>query len=124
MQGLHQLRKIDDEKFYDICKDTYVENIVNDLFLGYDTNLEENGLNISGGQKQRIILARALLKDSKIILIDEGLNAIDVQLEKNILRNIFEKYKDKTFIIVSHRTNNMELYDKVYKIDKGILINA
>lgn len=122
--NIKQLRKIDDEKFYDICKDTYVENIVNDLFLGYDTNLEENGLNISGGQKQRIILARALLKDSKIILIDEGLNAIDVQLEKNILRNIFEKYKDKTFIIVSHRTNNMELYDKVYKIDKGILINA
>ena len=114
-------RNIEHQKFLEICNLTYVDEIVKDLFLDYDTKLEENGLNISGGQRQRIILARALLKESSIILIDEGLNAIDINLERKILKNIFKKYPDKTIIIVSHRLENMDLYDKVFKIKRGNL---
>ena len=112
-------RNINDNEFMKICKLTYVEDITKEMFLGMDTKLEENGQNISGGQRQRIILARALLKPANIILIDEGLNAIDINLERKILKNIFTEYKDKTFIIVSHRTENMDLYDKIIKIKKG-----
>ncbi len=112
-------RNIDSKEFMRICKLTYIEDITNRMFLGMDTKLEENGQNISGGQRQRIILARALLKPANIILIDEGLNAIDINLERKILKNIFNEYKDKTFIIVSHRTENMDLYDKIIKIEKG-----
>ena len=112
-------RNINDNEFMKICKLTYVEDITKEMFLGMDTKLEENGQNISGGQRQRIILARALLKPANIILIDEGLNAIDINLERKILKNIFTEYKDKTFIIVSHRTENMDLYDKIIKIEKG-----
>ena len=116
-------RNIKHEKFIEICNLTYVNEITKKLFLEYDTKLEENGLNISGGQRQRIILARALLKKSNIILIDEGLNAVDINLERKILKNIFNKYKDKTIIIVSHRLANIDLYDKVIKIQQGIILD-
>ena len=87
----------------------------------YDFNLEENGANISGGQRQRIILARSLLKNSKIVLIDEGLNEIDINLERKILKNIFSYYKDKTIIIISHRLENIDLYNRVINIEKGLI---
>jgi len=112
-------REIDEKKFIDICNITYTNEIVKENPLAYDYRLEENGANISGGQRQRIILARALLKDSKIILIDEGLNEIDINLERKILKNIFIYYKDKTIIIVSHRLDNMDLYNRVIKIESG-----
>ena len=114
-------RKIGDLEFVDVCRLVYVDEIVKDKFLGYDTKIEENGQNISGGQRQRIILARALLKQGNIILIDEGLNAVDVDLERKILKNIFKKYVDKTIIIVSHRLENMDLYNKVVRLNKGLL---
>ena len=117
-------REVDDLEFIDICKLVYVDEIVKDKFLGYDTKIEENGQNISGGQRQRIILARALLKHGNIILIDEGLNAIDVDLERKILKNIFKKYVDKTIIIVSHRLENMDLYNRVLKLNNGSLDNV
>ena len=112
-------RSIDDKSFINVCNMLYVNEIIKDNILSYDYSLEENGANISGGQRQRIILARALLKNSKIILIDEGLNEIDINLERKILKNIFAYYKDKTIIIVSHRLDNMDLYNKVINIEKG-----
>ncbi len=114
-------RNIDDKEFLKVTKITRVDEIINNSLLGYDMILEENGFNISGGQKQRIILARALLKKSNIILIDEGLNQIDINLERKILKDIFRVYKNKTIIIVSHRKENIDLYDKVIKISNGKL---
>ena len=81
--------------------------------------LEEGGANISGGQRQRIALARALARNSKIIMIDEGLSQMDINLERKILKNIFNNYKSSTIIIVSHRLDNMDLYDKVIRVEKG-----
>ena len=112
-------RDIDEKDFIEVCNLTYVSDIVNDKEVSYDYQLEENGVNLSGGQRQRIVLARSLLKESKIILIDEGLNEIDISLERKILKNIFKKYKDKTIIIVSHRLDNMDLYDMVIELEKG-----
>ena len=114
-------RKINNNEFQKLCKLLYIDKIVKNMYLGYETKLEENGNNISGGQKQRIILARSLLKKGNIILIDEGLNAIDINLERKILKNIFNKYKNKTIIIVSHRLENMDLYDKVIRINNGFI---
>ena len=95
--------------------------IVKDNILGYDYILEENGINISGGQRQRIILARSLLKNSKIIMIDEGFNQIDIKLEREILLDIFRYFHDRTFIIISHRIENSDLYNRVIKIDNGFV---
>jgi len=114
-------RNVSDSEFVRICRLTYVEDIVRNNLLSYNFRLEENGANISGGQRQRIILARSLLKDSKIILIDEGLNEIDINLERKILKNIFSYYKDKIIIVVSHRHDNIDLYNKVINLENGKL---
>ncbi|MBQ8192777.1 MAG: peptidase domain-containing ABC transporter [Bacilli bacterium] len=114
-------RNIGEVDYLNICKLLHIDEIVKDNILGYDYLLEENGINISGGQRQRIILARSLLKESKVIMIDEGLNQVDIKLEREILKNIFNYFYDKTFIIVSHRKENIDLYDKVIKIDDGVV---
>ena len=87
-----------------------LESVIKKRKLGLQSLIEENGYNLSGGEKQRIILARALLKNPKILLIDEGLNKLDINTERKILKNLFDKLKDKTIIIISHRIDNIDLF--------------
>ncbi len=89
--------------------------------LGYYTLLEENAFNLSGGQKQRLSIARALQK-FEIILIDEGFSQIDVNMERQILKNIFQTYKDKTVIVVSHRLDNLDLFERYIDMHSGKII--
>ena len=110
-------KSISDDEFMKVCKLVYLDEFTNKLFLGYDTKLEEDGLNLSGGQRQRIILARMLLQNKKIMLIDEGLNAIDVNLERKILENIFKEYPNRTIIVISHRMENLDLFSQVVKLE-------
>lgn len=112
-------REISEIDYLNICKILHIDDIVKDNVLGYDYLIEENGINISGGQRQRIILARGLLKSSKIIMIDEGLNQIDIKLEREILQDVFTYLHNKTFIIVSHRRDNNDLYNRIIKIKDG-----
>lgn len=112
-------REISEIDYLNICKILHIDDIIKDNVLGYDYLIEENGINISGGQRQRIILARGLLKSSKIIMIDEGLNQIDIKLEREILQDIFTYFHNKTFIIVSHRRDNNDLYNRIIKIKDG-----
>lgn len=114
-------RDIDYKDFLDMCCYLEVDNIIKDNLLGYDFLLEENGANISGGERQRIILARALFKKGNVILIDEGLSQMDIDLERRVLKRIFSIFKDKMIIVVSHRFNNMDLYDKVFKLKDGMV---
>ncbi len=111
----------DSDKFTNVVKDCYVDEIINNNKLGYNMIIEENGFNISGGQKQRIILSRALLSKFNILLVDEGLNQVDVNLERKILKNIFNRYKDKTIIFVSHRLENLDLYDHFIELENGLI---
>ena len=112
-------QNVNDKDFSNICKIVCLDEFVMKMFLGYDTKLEENGVNLSGGQRQRIILARMLLQNKRVMLIDEGLNAIDVELERKILRNIFEFYKDRTIIVVSHRRENLDLFNQIVEFENG-----
>ncbi|MGE5456203.1 MAG: peptidase domain-containing ABC transporter [Ignavibacteriales bacterium] len=105
----------------EISKLCYIDEIIRDNNLGYNMLIEENGFNISGGQMQRIVLGRTLLKPFKTLLIDEGLNQVDINLERKILKNIFNKYKNKTIIVVSHRLENMDLYDQVIELENGMI---
>ena len=106
----------DEEKIDNVCRDTLVDEIVNSRNTDYNMLLEENGTNISGGERQRVILARALLKESKIYIFDESFSEIDVDRERKIVSNIMKDYKDKTFIVISHRNDNNDLYDKVINL--------
>ncbi|MBQ8730423.1 MAG: ABC transporter ATP-binding protein [Lachnospiraceae bacterium] len=94
---------------------TFIRNMKN----GYDTVLEENGANLSGGQKQRISIARAILKNSDILLLDEPTSALDEETQKHIVQTIEEISKDKTVITIAHRLSTIEGYDKVIDMDKG-----
>ena len=116
-------RNISNKSFLDICNICQVNEIIKNTAMGYDYLVEEGGTNLSGGQKQRIVLARTLLSNKQVILIDEGLNQMDINLERSILKNIFSNYKDKTFIIISHRTENMDLYNKVISFNNGVVNN-
>ena len=73
-------------------------------------------------ERQRIMLARTLLKKFNILIIDEGLNQVDINLERKILKNIFKYFKDKTIIVISHRLDNLDLFDNLVEIEKGVLV--
>ena len=113
-------KEINPDEFYSNAKLCMVDEFIDKKNLAYDTLIEENGFNFSGGEKQRIILARSLLKDSNIYILDEALNQVDIDKERNILINLFNKYPNKTFIYISHRFHNKDLFDKKYKIEDGI----
>ena len=89
---------------------------------GIDTFIGERGVTLSGGQKQRLNIARALLKDSNIILIDDALSNIDVENEKKILSNIYSYKKLKTVIIVSNRISTISSCDQIIVLDNGSLV--
>lgn len=113
------LNNNDQTKLKEITKMCLLDEIIEKNNLGYQTLIEENGFNISGGEKQRIVLARTLMTDFEILLIDEGLNQIDINLERKILKNIFKMYQNKTIIIISHRLDNIDLYDQIIEIENG-----
>lgn len=114
-------RNIDYDKIKNSIEICQVDEIIKNNNLGLNMLIEENGFNLSGGERQRIILCRTLLSEFNILLIDEGLSQIDINLERKILKNIFEIYKNKTIIIVSHRYDNMDLFNHVIRIDKGTI---
>ncbi|MCB9044704.1 MAG: ABC transporter ATP-binding protein [Chitinophagales bacterium] len=86
---------------------------------GYDTVIGERGVMLSGGQKQRLVLARALLKNSPVLLLDESLSAVDTQTEQNILNNLKSYIRDKTTIVITHRIFTGWDFDKIIVLDDG-----
>ena len=88
----------------------------------YETLLGERGVNLSGGQIQRITIARALLKKSKILLLDDCLSSVDAKTEKNILSEIKKNKIDETIIIVSHKISSVMHADLIIVLDKGVII--
>lgn len=103
-------RDISNKKFFDICKVCELESIVNKKNIRYESLIEPSSKNLSGGEVQRIILARALLKDANILILDEALSEVDIKLESKIIKNIRKYFKDKTIIYISHKnqTHNFE----------------
>lgn len=113
-------KNITDEQIIEISKKCFIDEFLNDL--GLNMLIEENGYNLSGGQRQRIILARALLKNFEVLIIDEGLSQIDINLERKILKNLFKMYENKMMIVISHRLDNMDLYDRVIELKNGEIV--
>lgn len=95
---------------------------IDSLKEGYETMIGERGVMLSGGQKQRLVLARALLKNSPILLLDESLSAVDTQTEQNILGNVKDYIADKTVIVITHRIFTSWNFDKVLVLDDGQIV--
>ncbi len=111
----------DDSQFLKVTKMCYIDELISSD-LGYNAIIEENGFNISGGERQRIVLARALMSKFKILIIDEGLNQLDINLERKILKNLFNEYSDKTIIVISHRLDNLDLFDQLVELKDGTIV--
>lgn len=88
----------------------------------YETVLGERGITLSGGQKQRVSIARALIKDAPILLLDDCLSAVDTETEEIILTHLMDFCKDKTTVIVSHRVSSAKNADKIIVLDQGKII--
>ena len=115
-------RNITDELINEVIRICDIDNIIKNNNLGINMLIEENGFNLSGGERQRIVTARSLLNDFDVLIIDEGLNQVDINLERKILEKIIKKYKDKTIIYVTHRDNNLSLFDRYIKLQEGKII--
>ncbi len=97
------------------------DNIV-EFQKGYETILGERGVNVSGGQKQRISIARALMKNAPILILDDSVSAVDTKTEKVILDNLRQNRKGKTTILIAHRISTVEQMDKVIYIEDGQVV--
>ncbi len=96
-----------------------VDGNIREFSQGYDTVLGERGVTVSGGQKQRISIARALLKDAPILILDDSVSAVDTKTERTILHNLRTTREGKTTILIAHRISTIEQMDKVLFIDDG-----
>ena len=101
-----------------------VDSNIKEFKSGYDTVLGERGVTVSGGQKQRISIARALMKDAPILILDDSVSAVDTKTEKTILENLRQTRAGKTTILIAHRISTIEQMDKILFIDDGILAAA
>ena len=107
-----------DEEILKACEKAYLKNFINELPFGLDTILGENGVKVSGGQKQRIAIARAFLKDTKVMVFDESTSSLDNFAQKYVQTSI-DEIKNKTVIIVAHRLSTIINCDKIVFIDEG-----
>jgi ATP-binding cassette subfamily B protein len=101
-----------------------VHDNIAEFTLGYETVLGERGVTVSGGQKQRISIARALMKDASVLILDDSVSAVDVKTEKKILENLRTLRKGKTTILIAHRISTVEKMDKILFIEDGKLVAA
>ena len=96
-----------------------VDDNISQFQQGYETVLGERGVTVSGGQKQRISIARALMKDAPILILDDSVSAVDTKTERAILDNLKQTRQGKTTILIAHRISTIEQMDKVLFIDGG-----
>ena len=111
-----------DEEVYEAAKKASVHKNIIGFKKGYETILGERGITLSGGQKQRVSIARAIIKDPQILLLDDCLSAVDTETEERILSNIDTLSKNKTTIIVSHRISSAKNADKIIVLKEGEII--
>ena len=110
---------VTDEEIFEVLKFANAYDFVVDLPLGLDSYLGEGGTRLSGGQKQRICIARALLKNSKIIIFDEATSALDNISQQHVMDSVEQLKEDKTIITIAHRLSTIENCDTIYFVDKG-----
>jgi ATP-binding cassette subfamily B multidrug efflux pump len=111
-----------DEQMYQAAKDADVYENIMRFPEQFQTKLGERGITLSGGQKQRVSIARALVKEPSILMLDDSLSAVDTKTENTILNNLKRIMEDRTTIIVSHRVSSAKLADHILVLDDGQVV--
>ena len=107
------------EDIYEAAKLSMCDDFINKLEKGFETKIGENGVKLSGGERQRLSIARAFLKKSRIILLDEATSSLDSETEEKIQRAIDKLIHNKTTIVIAHRLSTILNSDKIYVMEKG-----
>ena len=113
-----------DEEVYEAANQSMCSEFINNLENGYQTKIGENGVKLSGGEKQRLSIARAFLKKSKIILLDEATSSLDSNTEEKIQKALGQLTLDKTTIVIAHRLSTILNSDNIYVVDSGKIIDS
>lgn len=111
-----------EEEIINAAKNAVVHDNIIEFTNGYQTILGERGVTLSGGQKQRVSIARAIIKNPKILIFDDCLSAVDTETEEKILSNLEKVSKNKTTFIISHRVSSAKNADRIIVLDKGKII--
>ena len=112
-----------DEEVFEVAKLSYCDEFINSLPNKFDTLIGENGVRLSGGEKQRLSIARAMMKQSSIILLDEATSSLDSETESKIQDALKILTKNKTTIVIAHRLSTILSSNNIYVIDKGKIID-
>ena len=111
-----------DEEIYRAAELSFASEFIEKLKDKYETKIGENGIRLSGGEKQRLSIARAILKKSRIILLDEATSSLDAETEDKIQKAIHYLTKDKTTIVIAHRLSTILNSDNIYVVDSGKIV--
>lgn len=114
-----------DASLDDVVKFTELAEVyrdIKDFPSQFDTMVGERGVTLSGGQKQRIAIARALIKDPQVLILDDSLSAVDTETEEAILQNLKGVFDGRTVILVSHRISTLQGADKIVVLDQGRIV--
>jgi subfamily B ATP-binding cassette protein MsbA len=111
-----------DEEVYEAAKNSFADEFINKLPHKYETVIGENGVRLSGGEKQRLSIARAILKKTPIILLDEATSSLDADTESKIQKGLNYLTKNKTTLVIAHRLSTILNSEKIFVLDKGQLV--
>lgn len=114
----------DRKKLFEAVKMANIQEFVENLPLGYNTIIGQEGSGLSQGQKQRILIARAIYKDPELLFFDEATNALDAENEMIIMKNLGQFYQGKTVVIVAHRLSTVKNADHIIVLDKGKIVES
>ena len=112
-----------DKEIYEAAELAYATEFISNLKDKFNTMIGENGVRLSGGEKQRLSIARAILKKTKIILLDEATSSLDAETENKIQKAIIHLTKDKTSLIIAHRLSTILNADKIFVINEGKVVD-
>jgi ABC-type multidrug transport system fused ATPase/permease subunit len=115
--------EINMELVREVADDAQLTNFINQTDNGFETKIGERGVRLSGGQRQRIGIARALYKNTDLILLDEATSALDDQTESELMNTIYNMPKDKTIIIIAHRITTLKNCDSIIELENGTIKN-
>jgi len=116
------IKEPDEEKIIRAAKDADVYKNIVEFPQGFNTRLGERGITLSGGQKQRVSIARAIVREPKILMLDDALSAVDTKTENNILNSMKRIMQGRTTIIISHRVSSAKLANKIIVLNDGCIV--
>ncbi len=122
--GLHNQvsSQVSDEQVIQAAKDADIHENIMRFPEQYETRIGERGITLSGGQKQRISIARAIIKNPRILIFDDCLSAVDTETEEKILKNLMRLMQDKTTLLISHRISTVKTADHILVLDEGNIV--